>query len=86
MQTTNDPNEWIEEAVSKKFFKYYDYKDFYDIQIIGKGGFGKVYRANWKNSEQYLALKTLSNLDNVSVKEVVKEVTTIVKDVITRNS
>lgn len=31
MQTTNDPNEWIEEAVTKKFFKYYEYKDFYDI-------------------------------------------------------
>jgi hypothetical protein len=44
MQTTNDPNEWIEwieEAVSKKFFKYYEYKDFHNKKIIGKGGLWK---------------------------------------------
>jgi hypothetical protein len=50
---------------------------------LARAAFGKVYRANWKNSEQYFALKSLSNLDNVSVKEVVKEIAAVVKEVIT---
>ncbi|POG65435.1 kinase-like domain-containing protein [Rhizophagus irregularis DAOM 181602=DAOM 197198] len=74
MQTINDPNEWIEDAISKKHIKYYKYEDFRDVQKIGSGNFGKVYRANWKNLEQYFALKSLSNLDNKAIKEVVKEI------------
>src|SRR2546423_12518839 len=65
---------WIEEAIDKEYFKYYDYKYFNNIQDIGRGGFGKVYRANWKNSEQYLALKSFYKLDDVTVKEIVHEV------------
>jgi serine/threonine protein kinase len=76
MQTTNDSYEWVEEAISKKHIKYYQYEDFEDIQKIGSGNFGKVYRANWKNLDQYFALKSLSNLDNIAIKEVVKEVIT----------
>ncbi|PKY60047.1 hypothetical protein RhiirA4_550541, partial [Rhizophagus irregularis] len=49
VSNTNDWNKWIEEAISKKLIKYYEYKQFYNIQEIGSGGFGKVYRANWKN-------------------------------------
>ncbi|RGB40147.1 kinase-like domain-containing protein [Rhizophagus diaphanus] len=74
MQTINDSNEWIEDAISKKHIKYYKYEDFRDVQKIGSGNFGKVYRANWKNLEQYFALKSLSNLDNKAIKEVVKEI------------
>uniref|UniRef100_U9TAN4 Protein kinase domain-containing protein n=2 Tax=Rhizophagus irregularis (strain DAOM 181602 / DAOM 197198 / MUCL 43194) TaxID=747089 RepID=U9TAN4_RHIID len=40
-----------------------------NIQRIGTGGFGKVYRANWKNSDQYLALKSFFNLDDVTAKK-----------------
>ena len=68
MQTINNKNEWnswVEEAISKKHIKHYDYKCFSNIQEIDIGGFGKIYRANYKDSEQYFALKTLSNLENV---------------------
>ncbi|RIA89349.1 hypothetical protein C1645_772643 [Glomus cerebriforme] len=77
MQTTNNLSEcinWIEEAISKKYIKYYEYKEFHSIQKIGSGNFSKVYRAKWKNSEQNFALKSLINLDNAAVKEVVQEV------------
>jgi hypothetical protein len=67
---------WIDEAISKKHVKYYEYTHFHNIQEIGKGCFGKVYRVNWKNSEQYLALKSFFNLDNATVKEIVHEVIT----------
>ena len=53
MQATDNSNEWVicvEEAISKKNIAYYEYKNFSNIQEIGSGGFGKVYRAKWKIS------------------------------------
>ena len=50
----NDPNGWIEEAISKKHIKYYEYNYFHNIEKIGSGSFGNVYRANWKISHNYL--------------------------------
>ena len=78
-QTAGNSNEWvnwIEDAISRKKFKYYEYKYFHNIQKIGKGAFGEIYRANWKNWEQYLVLKSLFNLGNAAAKEVVHEVIT----------
>ena len=79
MQNTENTNEWInwiEEAIDKEYFKHYEYKYFSDIQEIGSGGFGKVYRANWKqNFGQYLALKSFFSFDSAAVKEIVHEVT-----------
>ncbi|POG74927.1 kinase-like domain-containing protein, partial [Rhizophagus irregularis DAOM 181602=DAOM 197198] len=76
MQDTEYTNEWvnwIEEAVDKEYFKFYEYNQFNNIQHIGTGGFGKVYRANWKNSEKKFALKSFLSLDNITVKEIVRE-------------
>ncbi|GBC27655.2 kinase-like domain-containing protein [Rhizophagus irregularis DAOM 181602=DAOM 197198] len=33
---------WIEEAISKKHIKYYEFEDFKNIQEIGYGAFGKL--------------------------------------------
>ncbi|RIA82069.1 hypothetical protein C1645_835968 [Glomus cerebriforme] len=63
---------WIEDAISKKHIKYYEYDRFSNIQKIGSGAFGKVYRANWKNSELPLALNSLINLDT-AIKELIHE-------------
>src|SRR2546429_325116 len=71
---TNEWIKWIEEAVSNGYTKYYEYEHFSNIQVIGSGAFGKVFRANWKNNEQYLALKYFFNLNNSAVKEIVHEV------------
>jgi hypothetical protein len=79
MRDTENKDEWvnwIEEAINKEYFKFYEYKHFSNIEKIGSGGFGEVFRANWKNSEQYLALKSFFNLDNITVKEIVREVIT----------
>ncbi|CAB5348341.1 unnamed protein product [Rhizophagus irregularis] len=64
---------WIEEAIVKEHLKYYEYNQFNDIQQIGSGGFGKVYRAKWKNFE-HLALKSFINPESNTVKEIVREI------------
>lgn len=65
---------WIEEALTKEYFKYYEFENFKHIQEIGSGTFGKVYRANWKNFEHYLALKSFFKPSNITIKEIVNEV------------
>src|SRR3954447_12894666 len=79
LQDTENESEWIswiEDAIDKEYFKYYEYKNFSNVREIGTGGFGKVFRANWKNNlEQYLVLKSFLNLNKITVKEIVHEVT-----------
>ncbi|RGB34611.1 kinase-like domain-containing protein [Rhizophagus diaphanus] len=75
LKITDNSNEWInwiEEFITKKQIKYYDYNHFNNMQEIGFGNFGKVYRANWKSYHGYLALKSFSNF-NVMAKEIVNE-------------
>ncbi|RIA94778.1 hypothetical protein C1645_759278 [Glomus cerebriforme] len=75
MQDVENANiNWIEDAIAKEYFKHYEYKHFSNIQEIGSGGFGKVYRAKWKNSDQYLTLKSFFSFDNTTAREIVHEV------------
>ena len=76
IDNSNEWINWIEESIAKKKIKYYDYKHFNNVQEIGFGEIGKVYRANWKDSHNYLALKSFFNF-NVMAKEIVNEVTII---------
>ena len=54
--------------------QYYEYENFHNFKGVGVGSFGKVYRVNWKNSPEYLALKSFFNFNNATVKEIVHEV------------
>ncbi|EXX57134.1 uncharacterized protein OCT59_024735 [Rhizophagus irregularis] len=79
IQVTKNSNEWISlinvnESISKNLIKYYEYKDFYNIEQIDNGYFGKIYRANWKNSKQYFVLKSFNFDNDVIVKEIIHEV------------
>ncbi|GES93951.1 kinase-like domain-containing protein [Rhizophagus clarus] len=74
INNSNYWNEWIEDAISKKLIKYYEYKDFFNIQEIGSGGFAKVYRANWKKSHIRYAIKTFLKIDNATIKAIVREI------------
>ena len=73
-ENSNEWINWIEEAISKNHIKFYEYEHFSNIQEIGCGNFGKVYRVNWKNSHRYLALKSFFNFNGITVKEIVNEV------------
>ncbi len=74
IQSSNDSNECIDligKYISKKIIRYYEYNHFSNFQEIGSGGFGIVYRANWKNLEEPFALKSFFN---DTVKEILREV------------
>ncbi|GBC20375.2 kinase-like domain-containing protein [Rhizophagus irregularis DAOM 181602=DAOM 197198] len=64
----------IEESILKKHIKHYEFKHFYNVEKIGNGNSGVIYRAKWKNSEQYMILKSFYNFDNdATVKEIIRE-------------
>ncbi|GET04735.1 kinase-like domain-containing protein [Rhizophagus clarus] len=76
MHDTENKDEWInwiEEAIDKEHIKYYEYEEFSNFQEIGSGSFGKVYRANWKNSGKCFALKSFFKHNNITLKEIVRE-------------
>jgi hypothetical protein len=70
----NEWIDWIEKSVDDNRIKKYEHKYFHNHQRIGDGAFAKVYRVNWKNSEQYLALKSFFGYGNDTAKEIVHEV------------
>lgn len=71
---TNEWVNWVEEAISKKRIVHYEYEDFRNIKEIGTSDLGKVYRANWKNNFQFFGLKSLSNINDNAIKEIIHEV------------
>jgi hypothetical protein len=73
-KTSDEWINWIEEAISKKHVKYYEYDHFSNNQEIGCGSFGKVYRVNWKSPQKYLVLKSFLNFNHITTKEIVNEV------------
>ncbi|POG65695.1 kinase-like domain-containing protein [Rhizophagus irregularis DAOM 181602=DAOM 197198] len=88
MQETKNSNEWInwiESAIAKEYFKYYEYRNFSNIQEIGSGNLGKVFRANCTDFKEYIVLKSFYNLNNVITKEIVRELK-LQRDVVIHNN
>lgn len=65
--------DWLERSISEENIAYYEYLEFKNLKLIGSGSFGSVYRANWRNIDNFYALKTFNN-DKTTLKEVVNEV------------
>jgi hypothetical protein len=62
----------LEQYIKKHHLKYYKYKEFNNIEELGGGLAGKVYKANWKQNGKCLILKSFS-LNNVE-EEIINEV------------
>ncbi|RIB09071.1 kinase-like domain-containing protein, partial [Gigaspora rosea] len=63
------------------YLKFYDYSEFSVHNPIGKGGFGLVYKANWKDYGLAIALKQLNIIptDKNTIHRFVKELKNIQK-------
>ncbi|KAF0547190.1 kinase-like protein [Gigaspora margarita] len=53
------PAEWLERAISDGHINYLEYNKFINPTEIGSGGFGKVFKYEWKDYELIVALKCL---------------------------
>ena len=71
--SNDNKSDWLERSISEEHIKYYEYSDFINIQPIGKGSFGNVDRANWKNTDRIFALKSFNN-DETTLNEIINEV------------
>jgi len=62
--------EWIENGISNHYLNYNEFNEFQNMKRIGSGAFGNVYKANWKNSNTVVALKSFGNDNRIIVNEV----------------
>ncbi|CAB4478621.1 unnamed protein product [Rhizophagus irregularis] len=62
--------DWLEKAIVEEHIKFYDYSHFNNIQEISIGSVGNIFRANWKDSDTVLVLKSSYKL---TVQEIVNE-------------
>ncbi|RIB24547.1 kinase-like domain-containing protein [Gigaspora rosea] len=70
------PKEWLEKAISEDHINYIEYNKFTDPVVIGIGGFGKVFKCEWKDGELTVALKCLkvdTSIDEKIIKDFIDE-------------
>ena len=65
--------DWLEKSINDEYINYYNYLEFKNLNPLGSGSYGRVFRANWKNTDGIFALKTFNN-DKITLKEIVNEV------------
>ncbi|CAG8820434.1 28477_t:CDS:2, partial [Gigaspora margarita] len=74
---------WLKNAIKEKYIKSFEFNSFQNSKIIGKGGFGAIYRAYSKNIDKIVALKGLFygsvNDNTISLNGFSKEVQNITK-------
>ncbi|GBC41361.2 kinase-like domain-containing protein [Rhizophagus irregularis DAOM 181602=DAOM 197198] len=58
--------DWFEKSIAEESITYYEYSEFKNIQYIGKGLFGSIDRAFWKNTDQVFALKCFNGKNNIN--------------------
>ena len=71
--SVNDDVDWLEQSITNEHIIDYRYSDFKNIQYIGGGSFGNIFRANWKDTDTVFALKSFNNQKS-TLKEIIKEV------------
>ncbi|KAF0400041.1 kinase-like protein [Gigaspora margarita] len=53
------PEKWLEKAITDGHINYLEYNKFTNPKMIGIGGFGEVFKCEWKDCEFIVALKCL---------------------------
>ncbi|CAG8466654.1 16311_t:CDS:2, partial [Dentiscutata erythropus] len=68
----NPSDDLVQKCLIEGHIKLYEYTRFKDVELIGEGGYGKVYRATFKDNEVTVALKSFKS-NNMTIKEIVSE-------------
>ncbi|RIB13261.1 hypothetical protein C2G38_2098799, partial [Gigaspora rosea] len=73
--------EWLKNAIDEGCIKSYDYSEFSVHKSIGRGGFGTVYKAKWKDYGLTIALKRLNiiSMEEKTIQSFVKELKNLQK-------
>ncbi|KAF0501376.1 kinase-like protein [Gigaspora margarita] len=67
--------ELLENDIKNGVIHYIDYNDFTDSEIIGKGAFSSVSKAQWTNAGLIVAFKSLEDYsEGKPIKAFIKEV------------
>ena len=66
--------DWLENSITNGYLNYYEYSEFKNIQPLGDGSYGSVVRANWKNTDTILAVKSFNSQASTFYKDVINEV------------
>ena len=66
--------DWLENSITNEYLNYYEYSEFKNIQRLGGGSYGSVVRANWKNTDTILAVKSFNSQASTFYKDVINEV------------
>ncbi|CAB4389884.1 unnamed protein product [Rhizophagus irregularis] len=69
----NNPQDWFDKSIAEEYITLYEFSDFNNLQPIGRGSFGSVFHANWKNTDTIFAIKKFNN-NNSTPNQVVNEV------------
>ncbi|RIB08375.1 hypothetical protein C2G38_2147098 [Gigaspora rosea] len=69
----NSSEELIQKCLTEESIEFYEYSGFRDIELIGSGGYGDVYRAVLGNGKATVALKLFKKKNIVTIKEVINE-------------
>ncbi|KAF0550658.1 kinase-like protein [Gigaspora margarita] len=70
------PVEWLEKTISDGHINYLEFDRFTEPTEIGSGGFGKVFKYEWKDSYLTVALKCLKvniSIDEKAIKGFINE-------------
>ncbi|KAF0503045.1 kinase-like protein [Gigaspora margarita] len=68
----NVQEEWLKKAIDERHINYIEYNKFTDPFIIGSGGFGSVFRCEWRDSGLTIALKCLK-ADTIVDEKIIKD-------------
>jgi len=69
-----ESEEWLRVAIDKKYINYQRYSTFEDVEEIGRGAMGAVYKATSGCFGKTVALKTFTVSPSFTIKEIINEV------------
>jgi serine/threonine protein kinase len=74
MNKNKDNKDWLEAQIEANSIKSFNHAEFSNIEKVGEGGYGNVYKAYWKSRRMTVALKALKTISDETTREFIREV------------